>query len=292
VAATQIVRDRAEPRIVGGPLPGNLLPSVEQWLGAIFWTADPAARRRTFRTDLLNQLERQLGVVVPFDPASDRAAFDDLIDRVRRSEEFAVRALAILLARAPNHARFSELADIFESPGSRWEVFVHTVELSKSHRRTEARLALRQSGPVPEIVAGLAEFGTPAQRHLDQAMQKLSGPGDGDPVGAYSESIKAVEAAARPVVVPNDAVATLGTMISAMRDRESKWRVVLAGETTDDVVRRMEVLWKTPHERHGSDLPQPSVTIEQARAGFSLAVCLVDYFVRGSIFRVQSDEDP
>jgi hypothetical protein len=288
VPVIETVREMAEPRIVGNPLPANVRPSVEQWLRSFFWDADPTTREYRFPTQLLNRLERKLGVAVPFDPTSDRAAFDDFLDRVSRSEEFAVRSLAIILSSGGDRGRFSILAEIFESPGSKWEVLTESFKVSKSTTHFKSRLTLRQNGPVPEAIAGLAEFGTPAHGHLDKAMRKLVEPGDPDPVGAYSESIKAVEAAARPVITPNDGLATLGTMISTMRDKESKWEVILAGERVDDVVRRMEALWKTPHERHGSDLPQPEVTIEQARAGFSLALCLADYFVRGSVRRVES----
>ena len=72
-----------------------------------------------------------------------------------------------------------------------------------------------------------------------------------------------------------------------MRNKQSKWAVILAGETVEDVIRRMEALWKNPHERHGSDRPQPELTIEQAQAGFSLALGLVDYFTRGLIYRTE-----
>jgi hypothetical protein len=239
-----------------------------------------------FKADLLSEVERQLGVGVPFDHHSGERGVKDLIDRVRKSEEFAVRTLAILLSREDHRGRQHELAAIFESPGSKWEVVTFGGEYGG--RGQKARLTLRQNGPVQEVVAGLGEFGTPAHGHLEGAMLKLTQPGDKDPVGSYSESIKAVEAAARPIVAPNDALATLGTMISAMRDKEVKWEVTLAAEKVDDVIRRAEILWKTPHERHGSDLPQPPVTIDQAQAGFNLALSLVDYFARGLIRRTEA----
>jgi hypothetical protein len=68
------------------------------------------------------------------------------------------------------------------------------------------------------------------------------------------------------VITPKDQKATLGKMINAMRDKESKWGVVLSGETVADVIRRMEIIWNTPHERHGMNEPLPAVTPDQARA--------------------------
>lgn len=98
--------------------------------------------------------------------------------------------------------------------------------------------------------------------------------------------MKAVGAAARPVVTPTDPLATLGKMIAALEAKPSKWTVVLTEETVEDVIRRASILWKTPHGRHGSDQPVPPLTAEQAQAGFDLALGFVDYFARGLIYRV------
>jgi len=78
-------------------------------------------------------------------------------------------------------------------------------------------------------------------------------------------------------------------MIAGLKDKPSKWAVVLAEETIEDVARRASILWKTPHERHGSDQPGPPVTVEQAQAGFDLALGLVDYLARGLIYRVDDE---
>ena len=237
-----------------------------------------------FNADVLQELERNLEVGVPFDDTSATAAVDDLIGRVNRSEEFAIRTLSILLSRTTNRNRQRALAEIFESPGSKWEVVTFGGE--PGGRSQKARLTLRQSGPVAEVVKGLAEFAAPAHGHLEKALEKLSRPGDQDPGGAYFEVVKAVEAAARPVIIPTDPIATLGKIVDALEAKPSKWAVVLGEETVEDVTRRASILWNTPHERHGSDEPAPPVTVEQAQAGFDLGLGLVDYFARGLIYRV------
>lgn len=267
----ELVRGEKEPLITGAPLPANLLPSIEQWI------------RDADSVDF-SELERQLGVSVALDGPGYDDALRDLTDRIHRSEEFAVRALAIILTRTSHRGRQRELAEIFESPGSKWEVVTFGGE--HGGRGQKARLTLRQNGPVLEAVAGLAEVGSPAHRHLEKALAKLTTPSDKDPGGAYFEAVKAVEAAARPLVIPTDPLATLGKIIAALGAKPTKWAVVLAAETVEDVTRRATILWTTPHERHGSDEPDPPVTIEQAQAGFDLALGLVDYFARGLIYRV------
>jgi hypothetical protein len=98
--------------------------------------------------------------------------------------------------------------------------------------------------------------------------------------------VKAVEAAAHRTVLPDDSGATYGKIINAMKDKPSKWAVVLSTEEVVDVIKRMEILCYKPHERHGAHEPEPRVTLAEAQAGFALALGLVDYFARGLIYRV------
>lgn len=274
------IRGTVEPLLTGAPPPANILPSLQRWIGTFCWTGDPMGGPPDLNAGVLRELERKLGVAVPFDQSSGRKAVDDLLHRVSLSEDFAVCAIAILLPQASG-PDIIELGEIFESPGSRWEVVVD--------EGGEGRLTLRQNGPVSDVVGTLANFAAPAHRHLEKALERLSGPGDKDPGGAYFEAVKAVEAAARPVVAPTDPLATLGKMIAALEAKPSKWAVVLAEETVEDVTRRASILWKTPHERHGSNEPASPVTVEQAQAGFDLALGLVDYFARSLIYRVDDE---
>jgi hypothetical protein len=231
--------------------------------------------------EIIGELERKLGVGVPFHEASLDSAVKDLLERCDRSDDFAARAVALLLPRGGGDD-LGEITAIYDSPKSRWEV----VTLDG-----EARLTLRNTGPIGDVLDGIAPFSAPAHRHLTTALAKLSQPGDPDLVGAYSEAIKAVEAAARPLVTPTDPAATLGKMLKALEAKPSKWAVVLAEETVEDVTRRAAILWRTPHERHGTDEPGDSLTVGQTRAAFSLALGLVDYFARGLIYRVGDHGD-
>ena len=277
------IRGKVEPQLTGKPPPANIVPSLQTWIGTFCWIGDPMGGPPDLNTEVLRGLERKLGVSVPFYQLSGHDAVDDLLHRVSLSEDFAVRAVAILLPDASG-SEVVELAEIFESPGSRWEVvFIED---------GNGRLTLRQSGPISDVVDGLAGFAVPAHAHLEKALEKLTRPGDRDPSGAYLEAVKAVEAAARPVVIPTDPLATLGKIVAALEAKPSKWAVVLDTETVEDVTRRAAILWTTPHERHGSNEPAPPVTVEKAQAGFDLALGLVDYFARGLIYRVEAGDPP
>ena len=225
-------------------------------------------------TELLLKAERELGLIVPLDWPDD--AINDCVDRIGRSEEFAIRFLAFVLS-ACSPIEVVRLGEIFDAPGSKWEVLLDI---------EPPRLTLRQGGPIFQVIEGVASLSGPAYGHLAKAWDKLTASGDPEPGAVYLEAVKAVEAAMRPVVTPTDPVATLGKMINAMEAKESKWAVILPSESVADVIRRAEILRATPHERHGSDKPVPPVTPEQAQAGFDLALGLVDYFSRGLIYRV------
>jgi hypothetical protein len=272
---SRTVRGISEPLLTDPSLPPNLLPSIQDWIKSRFWIDTPFEMQ--FETELLRDVEREMGVSAPFDPSSSEASLADLLERVAISENFAIRLLAILV-RSTYHEPAAQLAKIFEAPGSKWEVIIDD--------DVGQRLSSRLTGPTPEAIQDIADLSGPAHRHLVNAMNKLTSPDDSDPWIAYQEAVKAVEAAAQPIVVPNDSKATLGKINGVMRATESDWMVVLGRENVADVIRRSEILWTTDHERHGSDDPPPPVTPKQAQAAFALALGLVDYFARGLIFRV------
>jgi len=133
----------------------------------------------------------------------------------------------------------------------------------------------------------IASSGRPGE-HLALAWRAIFGrparAGEG-----YRECIRAVEAAAIPVVSPNNAKATLGTVIGELRNAPDKWRVALHGSSPADqvaaVTSMLDLLWKGQRDRHGSpDLAVPvSVTLEQAEAALYLTLPLVKFFAAGVV---------
>lgn len=102
-----------------------------------------------------------------------------------------------------------------------------------------------------------------------------------DPAKAYSEAIKAVEAAGAPVISPRNTKATLGTMIRDFDSKPAKWGFVIGGGSVDGaaLVRdMMKKLWDGQTSRHGGAANRPE-TIEESRAGVHLAATLVQFFV-------------
>jgi hypothetical protein len=107
-----------------------------------------------------------------------------------------------------------------------------------------------------------------------------------DPPQAYSQAIKAVEAAAHATIQPNHPKATLGTMLGELRNAEHKFS--LAGGAAGKIaplIEMMDRLWKGQTSRHGSQTPTRGETLEQAEVAVDLAVILVRWFTAGTVRR-------
>ncbi|MEU6245711.1 hypothetical protein [Streptomyces sp. NPDC047024] len=106
-----------------------------------------------------------------------------------------------------------------------------------------------------------------------------------EPSRAYSEAIKAVEAAAHATVEPNNSKATLGSMIKVMENTQARWVVGIGSDPStsgaETVARMMRLLWTGQTSRHGGSHPTRGETVTEARAAVHLAVALLNFFTDG-----------
>lgn len=122
-----------------------------------------------------------------------------------------------------------------------------------------------------------------AARHLSIAWDKVYGRTP-DASAAYREAVRGVEAAARPIVTPDDSLATLGKMIRALEDKPSKWSAEIG--SIEAFTQMLRQLWTSQLDRHGTDdesVPL-SVSPAQAEAAVHLAMTLV-HWLRSSTVR-------
>jgi hypothetical protein len=126
-----------------------------------------------------------------------------------------------------------------------------------------------------------------ASDELAEAWRKAYGR-EPDPSDAWDHSIKTVEHILKPVVCPNNAVATLGKIVGDLRSQPQLWKLVLPGTNGDFSVSRLvamlELIWPNP-DRHGSGTPVV-VTLEQAQAVVHLAVTVVQWGRAGVLQRL------
>jgi hypothetical protein len=264
-------------------LPPHLLDPVLRWLVEQFQRAG-----YPLETELV-KLQLRFRLDPPLDP---RGPLDDLVHRCTENDEFALDVVDYALYHLPMlgseyvsaGSRAVALRDLLVLGGSAW-----TVDLLDQEEGA-FRLARRGVGPVPDAIGALSPSGR-AHAHLVDAWNRSTSR-DPDPSGAYREAVRAVEAAAKPVVLPSNDRATLGTMIAAMRDKPEKWHTTMG--SVDDVRRQMEILWTSQLDRHGTDdeaVPL-QVTQEQAEMAVHLSLLLTRMFVRGDIRVIEPDEEP
>ena len=141
--------------------------------------------------------------------------------------------------------------------------------------------------------------GSRAAQYLRDAWRKAWSRNP-DASGAYWDSVRSVEAAYKPIVSPDNKETTLGTIISHVNDKPTKFRVRLqparergrdgdshgSGDNRDNVERivaMMRLLWRSEFDRHGTDdktVPL-NVSIEQAQDAVALSTILVHLAQQG-----------
>jgi hypothetical protein len=123
----------------------------------------------------------------------------------------------------------------------------------------------------------------PAAEHLQTARGALDTLRP-DPVKAYSEAIKAVEAAGHTLIEPDNVRSTLGTMIREIGANPRQFSLTIAGGRAVTLRHMMGLLWFGQTSRHGGETYRPE-TQEQAEMAISLAETLVEWFLSGKIQR-------
>ncbi|MGA5711173.1 hypothetical protein ACPCK8_32670 [Streptomyces cellulosae] len=189
---------------------------------------------------------------------------------------------AVLHARAASNLDRDSLKSILDDAGSAYRV--NDAEDGLEEQVAPAvRDAVRQT--IGDAAAGPAAGS--AADHLAAAWRAAYGRSP-DPVRAYSEAIKAVECAAHAVVQPNNAKATLGTMLGEIKNARHKFSAAIpspAGDPIAPAEAMMRALWDGQTSRHGAQTTTVPETLEAARAGVHLAAALVQWFVSGAVIR-------
>jgi hypothetical protein len=274
-------------------LPPHLEGPVLEWVERNF--TNPGAVYGSVETDAAALLHLQLAfrLELPLDNLRNkpRMALVDLLERMRSDDEFALDvvdyALFHLDRLAYPHRRQQDeavsLNALLHAGGSAWGVF-HVGDASRGDGDGAYRLTRRAVGPVREAITALPS--SRAHKHLVSAWNRVAGR-DPEPSTAYREAIRAVESVAKPIVLPDDRLATLGKMIRAMEDKPEKWTVTLG--TADDVRRLMQTLWTGQLDRHGTDDENAplNVSAEEADVAVHTALVLVRLFAGGHVQRLE-----
>jgi hypothetical protein len=109
-----------------------------------------------------------------------------------------------------------------------------------------------------------------------------------NPSEAYRLAIRAVEDAAVPVVTPQNARATLGTVLAHLRDTPARWQLSITAPTgtgVDPLVGMLTLLWTGQSDRHAGQADLTRVDQGAAEMAVHLAATLVQWFAAGHVQR-------
>lgn len=204
-----------------------------------------------------------------------------VLERLRQLEDRELlRVVDYVLAASAYHVTAQNartLEGILKAGRSKWTV---------GERAGVVGLVERVPEGVQASVEGVIRTAGSAGRLLARAWAHVHGLQPNDSAG-YADAVRAVEIAAIDVVQRNNKDATLGTVISQMRDQKD-WRLPLRehqyAPSAELVLTSTRTLWHGHRDRHGG-VDYSDVTHEEARAAVALAATLVEWFSAGAVAR-------
>lgn len=224
----------------------------------------------------------------------ERSAARDLGRRMDADQDvfLGVLALAVEHSRCgysfqDEYEAMEQLDRMLREGGSVWEVAGNGDSDDPWHLRR--RTTAEASAGIAAVVSAAGEVA----EHMSAAWRAAFGQHP-NPSEAYHRAVKAVEAAAIPVVHPTNPSAVLGHVIGELTAHPADWQVVWSrdAETTKllgsriaplaVVISMLALLRANQTDRHGAGKSMP-VTQEQAEVAVHLSLTLVQMFRSGAI---------
>lgn len=262
-------------------VPDHIDVPVSEWLYEMLRGYDMAAPV-AIRLKLPSRILRSR------DPCSELATLDDRMNPMLRLEviDATLGCLQQAVRGAAWHQRDAVASYARQLDGILREgdsVFTVSEDCSGLERRMDETLHATYD---KAMEAGAAKAQT-APEHLRAAFTEAYGINP-DPSAAYSRAIKAVEAVANPLFLPNAPEPTLGKVRSHLEQGGHKYEMVIADKTgapasIDAVVAMVSLLWHGQRDRHEGGPTSAPLTQEAAETAVHTAAILVHWISNGSI---------
>jgi hypothetical protein len=243
------------------------------WLQPLFWlsgTFESSSNEPFIEGFEMAHCERR-----PFDRRGSHTAAVDVQGRISQGGAFGLDLANYALHRYPDSSSAHSLQQLLRKSRSAWEV----TALESDDGLTRFTLTRRDLAAAKLAISEIRPHHERAGAFLGDAWKAVA-TRDRQPNEGYDKAVKAIEAVAQPVVSPNNARATLGTIVRDMRAKPSKWTFALGD--LDLIIDLADRVW-TEHLRHGTDQRRTDHTLEEADAALHLAIPLVRYFSGGLI---------
>jgi hypothetical protein len=261
--------------------PGWLVQSLVDWTSEFFLVPNTLLGTTVANRDRLQAAQRYLHIEQLLWTLGNEAVLQNLIQQATRDPDLMLDLVDWCLGISQFNADYVvRLETVLLEAGSAWRVGLDGNGAPELQRRV--------ADAVQSATLESAPPGSRAARHLSTAWSHVYGR-QPDPSSGYREAVRAVEAAAIPIVSPNHMSATLGSVLGELRARPSRWTLTLrpigASDPMVKVIGMIELLWKAQLDRHGTPDPDApfSVSQEEAEAAVHLAATLVHWFSNGGI---------
>lgn len=159
-------------------------------------------------------------------------------------------------------------------------------------RADRTGLERRLDGTVTDVVKRAMDSAPEPGRHLKAAWDAAYAVRP-DASRAYAESVKAVEAALIPLVLPSDGKATLGKVLGHLRHYEDQWELAIAdgqgrAARIEPLVSLATLLWEGHRDRHSGTTSATQITAEAAMMALHGAAAIVQWTVAGALRRTRT----
>jgi hypothetical protein len=255
-------------------VPEYLRPSLIDWVRAHVTHQDG------LRSDQIGRLERLTRTEMRSGGRLDASAFfADLEDDARLLR--ITDALLTMLNERHAHMYVEPLEAMLREAGSAW-----TVGSRAGRRALVRRVDEATQAAVDTVTAGADSAAQLMKAAWGEAFGREPSASE-----AYRLAVKAIEAAAVPIVLPSDSLPTLGKVIAALAQRPDEFEVALPSHHKNDPHRTLTdmlgLAWHGQYDRHATGDPSHplSVTQAEAEAVVLLAVTLVHWLKAGVLQR-------
>lgn len=258
-------------------VPEGLRPSLLDWTVGAY--ASPVGDSWEIDLDRVRHLERVtdrwalLNMLPP--------SLEFLSTRFSVDDDFLLQATDIALQWAGDND-----AEVLES----YLADVRSVYCVGKDDNDDFQLQFRQSEEMTKLVQTEIDEEERASDHLRRAWSKCFRVNPApDPNGTCSDAASAVEAAAKPVISPDNRRTTLGTLLRDMKPDTQKtpgykWETDSEfGGSIETVFSMMQMVWNKGRYRHGDETAPLEVSQEAAEMTVQTAVLLVSWFRSGRI---------
>jgi len=235
---------------------------------------------------LIRELERVCRIDTEWPGGPNFGQLLDGLSMLRQTlyanESAFLTAVDLHLSRVGDSVTLDALQQILNDAGSEWRIG----EIGPGYG-----LVKRIDDTVQHAAEEVARQGTRPGKLLADAWRHAFSM-QRDPSASYRCSVRAVEAAAGPVLTPKDPRPSLGKMIMTLRDGLQKWRFTFTIDSAVDpkhvLLQMMQLLWTNEYSRHVDADPSAPLHVsqEEAESAVVLALTLVNWFTSGAVASV------